>query len=154
MKTNSLVLLAMLSAPLLASAGEIPAPGGAPHLAFRTVPIDGASSAGRSVKPYRLHDKIIVTVREPVACGQKAVEPDFSLKGDTLSVSYVLTPAAADVKRCTLVSEFAVLNAPHRDLKVRFATGAEPYTVAALQKCPFYTPTSRDRWECLSPANP
>jgi hypothetical protein len=69
-----------------------------------------------------------------------------------LILRYALSPAAAEAKRCTLVSEFDVFNVPHRDLEVDFAGGAEPYTVAALRKCPHYTPASNDIWECLAPA--
>jgi hypothetical protein len=154
MKKTTLLLLGALSAPMLSTSAELPTPDGPPRLEFRTIPLESLTKDERSVKPYRLYDKMVVTVWDPIACGQKPVDPKFSIDGDTLSVSYLLTPALSAAKRCTLVSEFDVINAPHRNLKVRFAGGAEPYAVAALKKCPFYTPMSNDIWECLAPATP
>jgi hypothetical protein len=130
---------------------EEPTPGGQPRLEFHTIPLEGMPNAEHKVTPYRLQDKMIVTVRDPIACGQKPVDPTFLIEGNSLSLTYALTSAAADAKRCTLVSEFDIFNAPHRDFNVRFAGGAEPYTVATMKKCPFYTPSSNDIWECLAP---
>jgi len=36
---------------------------------------------------------MIVTVWDPVVCGQKPVGPAFSIKGDKLYLSYALSPA-------------------------------------------------------------
>lgn len=131
---------------------ELPTPGGPPSLEFRTIPIEGAPALEHRVTPYRLFDKIVVTVWDPVACGQKPVNPAFSIQGDKLFLSYALSPADPGAKNCTLVSEFDVANAPHRDLAIQFAGGPEPYVVATMKKCPFYKPNSDDIWECLAPA--
>lgn len=138
---------------VLAFAG-LPAPAGAPSLEFRTIPIEDAPATAHKVTPYRLFDKMIVTVWDPVACGQKPLNPAFSIDGDKLFLSYALSPAASAAKNCTLVSEFDVLNVPHRDLVVHFAGGPEPYVLATLKKCPYYTPATDDIWECLAPAKP
>lgn len=131
---------------------ELPTPGGPPSLEFRAIPIEGAPAPEHRVTPYRLFDKIVVTVWDPVACGQKPVNPAFSIQGDKLFLSYALSPADPKAKSCTLVSEFDVSNAPHRDLEIQFAGGPEPYVVATMKKCPFYKPSSDDIWECLAPA--
>jgi hypothetical protein len=76
------------------------------------------------------------TVRDPVICGQKPVNPVFSIKGDKLHLSYALVPALSHPDslkpRCTLASEFDVSNVPRRDLEVHFAGGPEPYVIAPL----------------------
>ena len=154
MKKTLLVLFGVVSAFIAVAFAELPTPGGTPSLEFRTIPIESAPVAEHRVTPYRLFDKMIVTVWDPVACGQKPINPEFSIQGDKLLLSYALSPAPSEVKHCTLLSEFDVLNVPHRDLVIQFAGGPEPYVVATLKKCPHYTPTSDDIWECLAPAQP
>ncbi|MCM8621968.1 MAG: hypothetical protein NFW16_09575 [Candidatus Accumulibacter sp.] len=131
---------------------ELPESTGIPSLQFRTIPLEGARSTEHRVTPYRLFDKLVVTVWDPVVCGQKAVNPAFSIQGDKLFLSYSLSPVEAGVQNCTLVSEFDLSNVPHRDIEVNFAGGPEPYVVAKLRKCPNYTPRSDDIYECLAPA--
>jgi hypothetical protein len=154
MKTALLVLFGMASGFIALAFAELPTPGGSPTLEFRTIPIEDAPTSEHKVTPYRLFDKMIITVWDPVSCGQKPVNPTFSIQGDNLFLSYALSPAPPEAKRCTLISEFDVLNVPHRDLVVHFAGGPEPYVVATLKKCPSYKPTSDDIWECLAPASP
>ena len=152
---KTLLVLSGVSLGFIALAfAELPTPGGPPSLEFRTIPIEGAPTSEHKVTPYRLFDKMIVTVWDPVYCGQKPANAAFSIQGDKLYLSYALSPAPAEAKRCTLISEFDVLNVPHRDLVVNFAGGPEPYVVATLKKCPYYKPTSDDIWECLAPAKP
>jgi hypothetical protein len=146
------LFLGMISGFIPLALAEMPVPGGRPRLEFRTIPVEGTPLLEHKVTPYRLFDKVVVTVWDPIYCGQKPIDPAFSIKGNKLILRYALSPAAAEAKRCTLVSEFDVFNVPHRDLEVDFAGGAEPYTVAALRKCPYYTPASNDIWECLAPA--
>ena len=154
MKKTHLLLFGVASAFIALAFAEMPTPGGPPRLEFRTIPIQGAPSLEHQVTPYRLYDKMVVTVWDPVQCGQKPMNPTFSIQGNKLFLSYALSPAPAGAKSCALVSEFDVLNVPHRDLEVHFAGGPEPYIVTTLKKCPFYTPASDDIWECLAPARP
>ena len=133
---------------------ESPESTGVPTLEFRAIPLEGGGgSTEHKVTPYRLFDKMVVTVWDPVACGQKPVSPAFSIIEDKLFLSYSLTPAASSAKNCTLVSEFDISNMPHRDIEVDFAGGPEPYVVAKLRKCPFYEPKSEDVYECLAPTD-
>ena len=125
---------------------------GQPRLAFRTIPIEGVPSTEHKVTPYRLYDKLIVTVWDPVTCGQKPHDAAVSIKGSTVFLSYMLSDAKGEAKACTLVSEFEVTDVPNRDLEIQFAGGVEPYIVAKMKKCPYYTPTGGDIWECLVPA--
>lgn len=152
MKKALLLLLGVVSGLITLAFAELPTPGGPARLEFRTIPVEGAPTLDHKVTPYRLFDKMVVTVWDPIYCGQKPISPAFSIQGDKLMLSYALSPAPAEAKRCTLVSEFDVFNVPHRDLEVHFAGGAEPYTVAKLRKCPNYSPASDDIWECLAPA--
>jgi hypothetical protein len=152
MKNSHLLLFGVLSVFITLAFAEMPTPGGAPSLEFRTIPVKGVPSSEHTVTPYRLYDKMVITVWDPVQCGQKPVNPAFSIQGDKLFLSYALSPASAGAKSCTLVSEFDILNVPHRDLEVNFAGGPEPYIVTTLKKCPYYSPTSDDIWECLAPA--
>jgi len=156
MKKTLLILLLLVSAILTFALAQMPDPVGPVTLAFRTIPVEGVPINEHKVTPYRLFDKMIVTVWDPVACGQKPVNPAFSIKGDKLFLSYALSPTLsgpdAMKPHCTLVSEFDVSNVPHRDLEVHFAGGPEPYVVATLKKCPNYQPKTSDIWECLSPA--
>jgi len=152
MKKTHLLLLGVVSAFITLAFAEMPTPGGPPSLEFRTIPVEGVPMSEHKVTPYRLYDKMVITVWDPIQCGQKPVNPAFSIQGDKLFLSYALSPALAGAKACTLVSEFDVLNVPHRDLEVNFAGGPEPYIVTTLKKCPYYSPTSDDIWECLAPA--
>jgi hypothetical protein len=154
MKKALLVLFGAASGFIALAFADLPTPGGPPSLEFRTIPIEGAPASEHKVTPYRLFDKMIVTVWDPVSCGQRPVNPAFSIQGDKLFLSYALSPAPSEAKHCTLISEFDVLNVPHRDLVIEFAGGPEPYVVATLKKCPYYKPTSDDIWECLAPAKP
>jgi hypothetical protein len=154
MKSITMLLLGFVSALTTSAFAEQPTPGGPPRLEFHTIPVEGAPNGEHKVTPYRLQDKMVVTIWDPIACGQKPVDPTFSIDGNTLSLTYALTPAAKDAKRCTLVSEFDIVNVPHRDFNVRFAGGAEPYSVATMKQCPYYTPSTNDIWECLAPERP
>lgn len=152
MKKTLLLLLGSVSAVVTLAFAGLPVPGGAPRLEFRTIPVEGTPVLEHKVTPYRLRDKMVVTVWDPVYCGQKPIDPAFSIQGEKLFLSYALSSAPAEGKRCTLVSEFDVSNVPHRDIQVNFAGGPEPYTVATLRKCPNYSPATEDIWECLAPA--
>lgn len=154
MRNATLMCLSIVTALATPAFAEQPTPGGTPRLEFHTIPVEGAPNAEHKVTPYRLQDKMVVTVWDPISCGQKPVDPSFLIEGNTLSLTYTLTPAAAGAKHCVLVSEFEVINAPHRDFNVRFAGGPEPYAVATMKKCPFYQPASNDIWECLAPEKP
>ena len=152
MKKVHLLLFGVASAFIAIAFAEMPTPGGSPSMEFRTIPVEGTPLLEHKVTPYRLFDKMVVTVWDPVQCGQKPVNPAFSIQGDKLYLSYALSPATVAAKTCTLVSEFDILNVPHRDLEINFAGGPEPYVVTTLKKCPYYSPTSYDIWECLAPA--
>ena len=136
-----------LGAPAFA---EIEVPGGAPRLEFTVLPAKAGTRLEHKVKPYRIFDKMMISVEDPVYCGQEAVNPTFSIEGGKLLVNYDLTSPSSD-RRCLLVSQFNVSNVPHRNLNVHFAGGAEPYEVAVLARCPSYAPKSDDVWECLVP---
>jgi hypothetical protein len=154
MKNATMAFVVIISTGMTLGYAEQPTPGGSPRLEFHTIPVEGASNTEHKVTPYRLQDRMVVTVWDPIACGQKPVDPTFLIEGNTLSLTYALTPAAAGAKSCVLVSEFDVINAPHRDFNVRFAGGPEPYVVATMKQCPFYAPASNDIWECLAPEKP
>jgi hypothetical protein len=141
-----------MAAVIATAFAQSTAPEGPPRLKFVTIPFEGSTTNEHKVMPYRFYDKVVVTVWDPIACGQKPLDPNFSIQGDKLLLSYSLSPAAAKAKPCTLVSEFTVTGVPHRDFEVGFAGGTEPYVIATMRKCPFYKPTSNDIWECLAPA--
>jgi len=148
----AVALAAMVGGASWAIGPDVPVDG-VPSLAFEELrSTEAVSGAAHHVAPYRFYDKLVVTVRDPVACGQHAVSPSFSLKGEELHLRYDLTPAAPGAGQCLLRATFTVANAPHRPLAVHFAGGAEPFVVAQLASCPFYRPTSWDRYECLVPA--
>jgi len=154
MKKTHLLLVGVVSAFIALAYAEMPTPGGPPSLEFHTIPVEGAPTSEHKVTPYRLYNKMVVTVWDPIYCGQKPVNPAFSIQGDKLFLSYALSPASAGAKSCTLVSEFDISNLPHRDLEINFAGGPEPYIVTTLKKCPYYNPATDDIWECLAPAKP
>ena len=150
---KKMLLLLMMSFICASVAfAEMPTPGGATKLKFRTIPLEGNPITEHKVTPYRLFDKLVITVWDPVSCGQRPENPKFSIQGNKLLLSYDLTPAQPNAKSCTLVSEFDLLNAPHRDLEVHFAGGPEPYVITTMTTCPHYKPTSDDIWECLAPS--
>lgn len=131
---------------------EMPASTGAPTLEFRIIRLDVARSSERRVTPYRLFDKMIVTVWDPIVCGQQPVNPAFSIEGNILALNYSLSPAKTGEQTCTLISEFDISNMPRRDIEIHFADGSESYTLAKLTRCPGYTPKGENVYECLAPA--
>ncbi|MDE2369546.1 MAG: hypothetical protein KGN16_11290 [Burkholderiales bacterium] len=131
--------------------GQSPAGTAQADFEFRTIPIEGANSSVHSVTPYRLFDTLVVTVSDPVLCGQKPLQPAVTIEKNRVSLSYKLTAAVAIGKPCTVVSEFIVKNLPNQDFEVAFSGGQEPYVVATMRKCPFYNPKAHDLWECLAP---
>jgi hypothetical protein len=151
MRTFAVMMGAALVASRVATAAS-PESTGAPSLDFRSIPLEASGQSEHRVVPYRLYDKFVVTVWDPVACGQKAINATFSIAGEKLMLGYSLTPASAGAGRCTLVSEFDVSNVPHRDMEVHFAGGPEPYTIAKMKQCPSYSPKDDDIYECLMPA--
>ena len=144
------LLLGIASAFNAPAFAEMAVPGGTPRLEFAALPAKTGTRLEHKVMPYRIFDKMVISVEDPVYCGQEAVNPTFAIEGGRLLVNYELTPQSSD-QRCVLVSQFVVSNVPHRNLDVHFAGGAEPYAVAMLGKCPNYTPKSDDVWECLVP---
>jgi hypothetical protein len=95
---------------------------------------------------------MVVTVFDPVVCGQQPVAPRFNFSDKHLTVGYDLTPSSAGaIKSCALVSEFVISNVPHGDFEVDFAGGDEPITVAKMRNCPNYQPKGEDIYECLAP---
>ena len=151
MANKSLVILYIgFTAATLASA-QSSDPVSPPRLAFRTIPVEGVLSNEHKVTPYRLNDMLIVTVWDPVACGQKPHDESVSIKGNSIFLSYSLSERREGAAACTLVSEFEVFNVPNRDLTVHFAGGTEPYVIARMKKCPNYKPSGADIWECLMP---
>jgi hypothetical protein len=56
-----------------------------------------ASMPEHQVTPYRLFDKMVVTVRDPVSCGQQPIAPGFSIPADKLFLSYALSLAYRNV---------------------------------------------------------
>jgi hypothetical protein len=140
----------LTTACALAFAG--PPPTDPPTMKFRVLPsATKLPSSDHTVMPYRMNDLILVVVSDPVRCGQTPVKPSFDLSSEKLQLHYDLTPATADAAACTLVTEFTIQNAPHKDVTVAFSGGPEPASVAAMQKCPKYDPKTDDVWECLHP---
>ena len=148
------IIMLFCSALMATSAlAELPASTGTPVLIFKAIQIENTKDKiQEEVTPYRLYDKMVVTVFDPVVCGQRPQTPKFAFVDDHLTVGYDLSPAPnAGRKSCALISEFVIENAPHGDFEVSFAGGDEPVTVAKLHKCPFYQPKGEDVYECLSP---
>ncbi|WP_342620793.1 hypothetical protein [Rhodoferax sp. GW822-FHT02A01] len=149
-KTAILVGVALLS---MSAFAELPVSTGTPSLIFKAIQIENTKDKQQEVvTPYRLYDKLVVTVFDPVVCGQQPQAAKFKFTDNHLTVGYDLTPGpGGDSKNCALVSEFVIVNAPHGDFEVNFAGGDEPMTIAKLRKCPFYQPKGEDIYECLAP---
>src|SRR5271165_733818 len=129
-------------------------PAGAPTLKFTSIPVVEKIGAGKhEVFPYRIEDKMVIIVVDPIACGQKPIDPKFNLKGNRLTLQYELTkaPAQAGGPPCTAHSTFEINNIPDRELEVAFAGGPEPFTVATMTRCPGNKTTTGDIWDCLVP---
>lgn len=130
---------------------EIPISNGTPVLEFQTISHNAPPLKEHKILPYRFYNKVIVSVWDPIACGQKATNAEFIIQDNKLILRYSLSTASDHAKQCTLVSEFQIDNAPHKDLEINFAGGQESYIVAKMKRCEFYKPTSEDVWECLAP---
>lgn len=152
MKKSTLLLFGVLCVNSPWVHAEIPLVTGTPTMEFKTIIPEGPSLKEHKVMPYRFYNRMIVSVWDPVACGQKATNPEFSISGNKLILSYSLSKAPENAKQCSLVSEFQIDNVPHKDLEINFSGEHEPFVVATMKKCGFYKPTSDDVWECLAPS--
>lgn len=129
-------------------------PNGEPTMTYKVIQMDNPNGGNEHrVTPYRLLDKMVVTVYDPVVCGQKASNPKFKITPKALQLTYDLIPEKEEGKKnCALVSEFVISNVPHADLAVEFAGGRDKFVVSKMRKCPNYKPTGADVYECLSPS--
>jgi hypothetical protein len=148
------LLLLILGALPAAAAMAVAQPASAPEpmlLTFHATSMEGITNPERSVKPYRLFDHMVISVSDPVACGQVPSGASATIKGGKLIIRYALSPARTDAQGCTLVSQFDVQAVPRRDLEIDFASGSGRTAVATLTPCPFYHPSAGAAWECLAP---
>jgi len=145
MKPILLVAAATLAAvPLLSSAGES-------SMKFWSRGQE-AGDAVHQLLPYRIENRMMVVVHDPVVCGQVPDRPRFSIEKNQLTLQYDLTaaPTGEHERPCVAYSLFQIDNLPDRSLEVRFAGGPEPFSVAQLKRCPSQSPRS-DKWDCLVP---
>ena len=120
---------------------------------FTSIPItEKVGSGEHKIFPYRIEDKVVVTVQDPIACGQRPINPRFELKGNKLVLRYDLTKAPSGTAggSCTAHSTFEIENMPHQDLEVSFAGGQERFIVASMVRCPNTKPVV-DIYDCLVP---
>ena len=117
---------------------------------FDSIPVAEKIGAGEhKIYPYRSEDTVLVVVVDPIACGQKPVNPRFQIKGKRLLLRYDLTEApAGKTSACTAHSTFLLTPVPHTELQVEFAGGHEPFRVAQMTRCPKTQPVF-DIWDCL-----
>ncbi len=110
-------------------------------------------AAVHQVLPYRIENRMMVVVHDPVACGQTPQRPRFSIQNDQLILQYDLTeaPAGGPQRSCVAYSMFQIDDVPDRSLKVSFAGGPEPFSVAQLKRCSSQSPRS-GKWDCLVPS--
>lgn len=123
-----------------------------PKMTFRAFPHETKITTSDKVTPYRFKDMVLVVIKDNVRCGQEPVNASFAIKGSQITLHYELTPAAPGAVKCILGSEFKIENVPDKEVTVAFSGGHEAATVASMQKCPNYNPTTDDVWECLVPA--
>jgi hypothetical protein len=129
-------------------------PSGPPKMKFTSIPIIEKVGRGEhKIYPYRTEDQVVVIVVDPIACGQKPVNPRFEIKSNSLILRYDLTkaPASKTPSTCTAHSTFELSAMPDTDLQVEFAGGPEAFHVAQMTRCPQAKPTT-DIWDCLVPA--
>jgi hypothetical protein len=135
-------------APVFADTSSAPT-----TMRFDSIPVAEKVGAGEhKIYPYRSEDTVLVVVVDPIACGQKPVNPRFEVKGKSLILRYDLTKApAGKTAACTAHSTFLLTPVPHSDLQVEFAGGTEPFHVAQMTRCPKTQPVF-DIWDCLVPS--
>jgi len=92
----------------------------------------------------------MVVVVDPIACGQKPINPKFAIKGGKISLHYDLTPAPAGQvnTHCSAHSQFDLEYVPHGDFQVEFSGGDEQPRVVSMMRCP-NTPAKVDPWDCM-----
>jgi hypothetical protein len=148
---NPLIACALAGIALAAFAD---APSGPPTMKFTSIPVMEKVGAGEhKIYPYRIEDQVVVIVVDPIACGQKPVNPRFEIKGRSLILRYDLTRGLASTTStaCTAHSTFELSAMPDTDLQVEFAGGPEAFHVAQMTRCPKAKPVT-DIWDCMVPA--
>jgi hypothetical protein len=146
---KSLIACALAGTALAAFAD---APSGPPKMKFTSMPVmEKVGSGEHKIYPYRTEDQVVVIVVDPIACGQKPINPRFEVKGKSLILRYDLTKAPASKTACTAHSTFELSAMPDTDLQVEFAGGPEAFHVAQMTRCPKAKPVT-DVWDCMVPA--
>jgi hypothetical protein len=136
----------------IAFAAFADAPSGPPKMKFTSMPVmEKVGSGEHKIYPYRTEDQVVVIVVDPIACGQKPINPRFEIKGKSLILRYDLTKAPTTKAACTAHSTFELSAMPDTDLQVEFAGGPEAFHVAQMARCPQAKPIT-DVWDCMVPA--
>ena len=150
-RRNLLVTMAgMLVAAVPAFAAETAAP---TTMKFTSLPIqEKLGEAAHKILPYRVDDRVVVIVVDPIMCGQKPINPQFAIKAGKISLHYDLTaaPAGSIQPNCTAHSTFDLDNVPNGDFQVDFAGGKEAPHTAQMTQCPGVMP-KHDIWDCMLP---
>jgi hypothetical protein len=120
---------------------------------FTSIPIqEKLGEAAHKILPYRVDDRVVVIVVDPIMCGQEPINPRFTVKPGKISLRYDLTaaPAGSVLPNCTAHSTFDLDGVPNGDFQVEFAGGNEPVHTAQMTQCPGVKP-KHDIWDCMLP---
>jgi len=150
-RSNLLVAIAgvlVIAAPALAD--DVAAP---TTMKFTSIPIqEKLGEAAHRVLPYRIDDRVVVIVVDPIMCGQEPINPRFTVKPGKIALRYDLTaaPPGSVLPNCTAHSTFDLDKVPNGDFQVEFAGGNEPVHTANMTQCPHVKPKD-DIWDCMIP---
>jgi hypothetical protein len=124
-----------------------------PILAMKFTSIQMVEQAGAGalrISLYRMEDRVMILVQDPIVCGQRPINPTSELQGNQLRLRYDLTKALAEASgpSCTAHSIFTIDGVLSRDLEIAFARGKTTFIVAGMARCSESQPTV-DTWNCL-----
>ena len=145
-----LAIAAMGALQISAQAAENAGP---TTMKFTSIPIaEKLGEAAHKILPYRIDDRVVVIVVDPIMCGQKPVNPSFAIKPGRIALHYDLTaaPAGSVLPNCTAHSTFDLDKVPNGDFEVQFAGGKEAPHTAQMTQCPNVKPKD-DIWDCMVP---
>jgi len=150
---HSTLALAVASMSILAATASAADTAAPTTMTFTSIPIaEKLGEAAHRVLPYRIDDRVVVIVIDPIMCGQRPVNPSFSVKPGRIALHYDLTaaPVGSMQPNCTAHSTFDLDKVPNGDFEVQFAGGKEGPHTAQMTQCPNVKPKD-DIWDCMVP---
>lgn len=102
-----------------------------PSMTFMSLPAIAEPGAAQSQPAWSRHgETMIVVVKSPAQCGQRAQDPSFAISNGTLQLDYTLATAPGAAQDCVATQIFTLKNLRDPELRIAANARSEPIMVA------------------------